>query len=162
MECVRRRWLTLAVALLVGACAQPPLRTALPGQRTSWVGRLALQIDSDPPQSMSAGFELRGNAQSGELSLFTPLGSTLARLVWAPGDARLLWNGRERNFDSMDALTREATGTELPIAGLFQWLADIPAQIPGWSADLQNLPDGKLAAHRQSPAPEVKLRLVFE
>lgn len=163
MERLTRRALPLAAALLLGACAQPPLRPVAPGQqRSHWTGRLALRIDSDPPQSMSAGFDLQGNADRGELSLSTPLGSTLARLLWAPGDARLLWNGQQRRFESMDALTREATGTELPIAGLFQWLAGEPAQVPGWLADLQEIADGKLVAHRRTPAPPVELRLVFE
>jgi outer membrane lipoprotein LolB len=160
----RRHCLLLAPALLLlSACAQKPLQPPLAGgPRKQWNGRLSLRVDTDPVQSMAAGFDLRGTAAAGELSLYTPLGSTLARLLWSAGTAELQWNGQRRNFDSMDALTTEATGTALPIAGLFQWLNGAPAQVPGWSADLAAVPDGKLLARRTSPAPTVELRLIFE
>jgi outer membrane lipoprotein LolB len=159
----RRRWLVLALALGVTACAQPPRLPAAPdGVRTQWIGRLALRIDSDPVQSFHAAFDLRGDASAGELSLFSPLGSTLARMVWAPGQAQLRWNGQQRAFDSIAALTRAATGTELPIASLFEWLAGRDSRADGWSADLGALADGKLLAERRDPAPAVQLRLVIE
>lgn len=159
----RRRWLVLAPLLAIAACAQPPRRpTASDGVRNQWSGRLALRIASDPAQSFHAAFDLRGNARSGELSLFSPLGSTLARLVWAPGQAQLRWNGEQRDFDSIGALTREATGTELPIFSLFEWLAGRDSRAEGWSADLGALSDGKLMAVRDQPAPAVQLRLVIE
>jgi outer membrane lipoprotein LolB len=163
MVLARRRVLSLGSALLLAACAQPPLRAPPPaGLRTSWTGRLSLRVNSDPVQSMTAGFDLRGNASIGELALYTPLGSTLARLVWIPGDAQLQWSGKIRHFDSLDELTLEATGTALPIAGLFRWLAGDPAEVPGWSAELQKLDEGRLVARRTSPEPMVELRLAFE
>ncbi len=161
-EILSRWWLLVIVAML-GACAQPPrfAQLATP-DRTAWNGRLALRIASDPPQSFFAGFELRGNARSGELSLLTPLGSTLGRLEWSPGDALLRWNGELRRFSSIDALTREATGTELPIGSLFHWLAGEQTSGDGWDADLSGLADGKIAARRSAPIPAVEMRLVFE
>lgn len=130
--------------------------------RDQWSGRLALRVDSEPVQSFFAGFELRGNARSGELSLYTPLGSTLARMQWAPGLAQLTWNGQQRNFDSIGALTREATGTELPIASLFAWLSGQDSHAEGWSADLGQLGDGKLVAQRTEPQPSVTMRLILD
>lgn len=130
--------------------------------RDQWSGRLALRVDSEPVQSFFAGFELRGNARSGELSLYTPLGSTLARMQWAPGLAQLTWNGQQRNFDSIGALTREATGTELPIASLFAWLSGQDSHAEGWSADLGQLRDGKLVAQRTEPQPSVTMRLILD
>ncbi len=123
---------------------------------------MALRIDSEPRQSFFAAFDLRGTAQTGELSLFSPLGSTLAKMVWAPGKAEMSWNGQSRRFESIDALTREATGTELPIASLFRWLSGLPDDAGGWSADLSQLPDGKLVARRNSPAPAVEMRLILD
>lgn len=159
----RRRWLTLGLALIVTACAQAPRAPTIAGEiRTQWSGRMALKVESVPVQSFFAAFDLRGNARTGELSLFSPLGSTLARMAWAPGDARLIWNGQQRQFDSIEALTREATGTELPIANLFQWLAGEQTQAQGWSADLRNLADGKLVAQRTMPAPAVEMRLILD
>lgn len=160
---VRRRWLTAGLALLVSACAQVPRVPSSPEvPRNQWGGRLALRIDSDPVQSFHAGFDLRGNAQVGELSLFSPLGSTLARMAWAPGQAQLDWNRQQRQFDSIGALTREATGTELPIASLFEWLAGRESQVEGWTADLNALAQGKLLANRSQPLPAVQMRLVLD
>ncbi len=130
--------------------------------RDQWSGRLALRIATEPVQSFFAGFDLRGNAQSGELSLHSPLGSTIARMLWAPGLAQLTWNGQQRNFGSIGALTREATGTELPITSLFAWLAGHDSQADGWSADLGQLGDGKLVAERTHPSPAVTMRLVLD
>lgn len=159
----RRHWLVLGLVLGITACAQSPrVPVVLDGTRTQWNGRLALRIDSDPVQSFHAAFDLRGNARSGELSLFSPLGSTLARMRWAPGQAQLDWNGQQRNFDSIGALTREATGTELPIASLFEWLNGRDSQADGWTADLRALADGKLVADRSQPTPTVQMRLVLD
>lgn len=157
------RWLILGLALIMAACAQAPRVPSLPDTaRSQWSGRLALRIDADPVQSFHAGFDLRGNARSGELSLFSPLGSTLARMTWAPGQAHMQWNGQQRAFDSIDALTREATGTELPIASLFEWLSGRASNTDGWSADLHALADGKLVASRTRPQPAVQMRLVLD
>lgn len=162
-RCTGRRSILLVVVAMLSACAQPPRAMPTPAQeRTAWSGRLALRIDSDPPQSFFAGFDLRGDARNGELSLQTPLGSTLGRLEWSPGNALLRWNGELRQFESIEALTREATGTELPIRSLFRWLAGEPTAGDGWSADLHALSDGKIVARRTTPAPAVEMRLVFE
>jgi outer membrane lipoprotein LolB len=42
-------------------------------------GRLSVRVESDPPRSVAAAFELRGSPQAGELDLSTPLGSLMAR-----------------------------------------------------------------------------------
>ena len=160
----RALWAPFAIVmLLLAGCASPPRAINPPGQPvTQWSGRLALRVDSDQVQSFSAGFQLRGNAQAGELSLYSPLGATIAQLAWAPGDARLRWDGKERMFDSMDALTRQATGTELPVASIFQWLAGENASAAGWQADLRELSNGRLVARRSAPLPTVEMRLVLE
>jgi outer membrane lipoprotein LolB len=152
----------LLMALLAG-CAQPPL--ASPPQETNatvWRGRLALRVDSEPPQSFFAAFELRGQASAGELQLFSPLGSTLARLQWSPHSASLHNNGETRQFESLDALATQATGAAIPIAALFAWLAGQPVPSEGWQADLTQLAEGRLLARRSMPAPASELRLILE
>jgi outer membrane lipoprotein LolB len=74
----------------------------------------------------------------------------------------LRWDGKERSFDSMDALTLQAIGTELPVASLFRWLAGDNVSTLGWQADLRELPKGRLAARRNDPLPSVEMRLVLE
>jgi outer membrane lipoprotein LolB len=153
----------LFTLLLLAGCAQPPLASA--PQETDapvWRGRLALRVDSEPPQSFFAAFELRGQAHAGELQLFSPLGSTLARLQWSPGSARLHNNGETRQFDSLDALATQATGAAIPLAALFAWLAGQPVRSEGWEADLTQLNEGRLLARRSTPAPTSELRLILE
>ncbi len=166
-ENAKRRLLALGLVLLVMGCAQAP-RTPVQGAVTaaassSWTGRLALQLESDPPQYSSAAFELKGNAASGELSLFTPLGGTLAVMAWAPGSATLRTSGTEtRNFESLDALVTQATGTAVPVTALFDWLAGTNTPVPGWQADLSQLSAGRLSARRSAPLPPVQLRVVLD
>jgi len=164
-----RRWLlqgalVLGTMLLAAGCAQAPLipeKDRAPG--AYWSGRLALQVQSEPPQFSSAAFELKGSAQAGELSLFTPLGGTLAVLAWAPGTATLRNSSNEsRGYESLDALVLAATGTAIPVPALFDWLAGTNTPVPGWQADLSQLADGKLGAKRDNPLPPVLLRVVLD
>lgn len=161
---LRRHRFTLLLALVwLGGCALPP-PVPQPAQAGTavWRGRLALRVDSEPPQSFFAAFELRGRPGSGELQLFSPLGSTLARLQWSPLSATLHNNGETRHFDSLEALATQATGAPIPIAALFDWLdgRDVPAD--GWTADLSRLAEGRLLARRSQPAPLSELRLILE
>jgi len=161
----RRRALCamLTLSALLGACAQIDqnrLRSDL-AQRV-WRGRLALRVESNPVQSFSAGLELRGDAQVGELLLFSPLGTTLLAVSWRPGQATLRRDGGAREFDSMSTLTQEALGADLPMNALFAWLAGDNARIAGWQADLSGLGSGRLAARRSEPAPAAELRLILE
>jgi outer membrane lipoprotein LolB len=121
-----------------------------------------LQVDGSTTQSFSASFELKGSAEAGELTLFNPLGGTLARLVWQPGSAALHANGEVRLFGSLDALVAQATGAPLPLAALFDWLHGSNTPVPGWQANLARLDDGRLTAVRNQPEPTATLRLVLD
>ena len=148
--------------LLLAGCASPGGRSRDEASGQAWSGRLALRIDSEPAQTFSALFELRGNPVSGELILTSPIGNTLAQLHWAPGEA-LLRNGSEtRRFDSVDALIEAATGAVIPVGALFDWLAGRDAGVPGWRPDLSQIGTGRLQATRESPRPRADLRIVFE
>lgn len=152
--------LTFSFALLLAGCAHAP-RAGAPGS-SFWSGRLALQIADRPDQSFSANFELQGNAESGELSLFSPLGSTVAVLTWAPGNALLRADGKTQRFESLDDLASQATGTVIPVAALFDWLAGVNTSVQGWHADLSQLGLGRLHAQRTQPAPAADLRIALE
>ncbi len=121
-----------------------------------------MRIESDPAQTFSALFDLRGNAQRGELILTTPLGTTLAALRWAPGEAVLKDGRQTRNFESVDALVAAATGTVIPVDALFGWLAGRNDPVPGWRADLSRVGDGRIHATREAPLPSADLRIAFE
>lgn len=144
------------LVLVLTACATPP---ASAPQDNFWSGRLALRIASEPPQSLSAAFELRGNAQQGELSLLSPLGQTVALARWSPAGAALLQGDHTRPYAGMDELTEQLTGAALPMPALFDWLRGRTADVPGWSADLSEHADGLIQARRLSPAPAAELRI---
>ncbi|MEO6626118.1 MAG: outer membrane lipoprotein LolB [Burkholderiaceae bacterium] len=149
--------------LALSGCAtrKPPVATPAV-EAAVRTGRLAVRVDTQPTQAFSAGFELRGNAETGLLLLFSPFGGTLARLSWSPGEARLLSDGKEQTFASFEALSQHVTGASLPLGGLFQWLARDPAPVEGWQAELGELAEGRLHARRITPAPTVDLRVVLD
>lgn len=155
----RRLLLLLAASLLLSACATPSPNTA---GDSSWSGRLALQVDSTPPQSFSAGFDLHGSPQAGELQLTSPLGITLASVHWVPGSAELRQGEQITRRNNLDELTTHLGGTALPVAALFAWLRGQPLDASGWQADLSRLPEGRLTARRTQPLPSAELRIVFQ
>lgn len=149
----------LVAALLLSACAAP--RPPGAAGETAWSGRLALRVDGMPPQSFSAGFDLRGSPEAGELQLSSPLGTTLASVRWSPQGAELRQGGQLERRASLDELTTEMSGTALPVAALFGWLRGDSAVADGWTVDLSQQPEGRVTARRTIPLPNVELRLLF-
>lgn len=159
---MKRRLFALACALgLLAGCAAP-VKTALPPGVQAWAGRMALSVEGKRDQSFSAGFELKGAPQAGELTLFNPLGGTVGVLAWAPGSATLRSGNEVRQFASLDELSTEVTGAAIPVAALFDWLAGKPTEVRGWQVDLSDLPQGRLRAQRSSPTPPADLRVALE
>jgi outer membrane lipoprotein LolB len=152
------------LALLLAACAQVPRTPSAdvpPGDVRS--GRLALSVADQPTQSFSAGFELRGQPQAGQLTLLNPLGGTVAVLRWQPGTAVLETPGKPpQQFPSIDAMVEQAAGAAMPVAALFDWLAGVNTPVPGWEADLSQLGEGRLRAQRREPPPQADLRVVLD
>ena len=157
-----------ACATLLG-CATPapqpaPIAVSGPEQVHRWNGRLGLQVEDAPSQSFYASFELTGDANAGSLALLTPIGSTVALLQWSPGTASLQQGAQAppQRFASLDELAARATGTPIPVAALFDWLAGTSSPVPGWTADLSAQPDGRIVATRQQPLPVATLRVVLD
>jgi outer membrane lipoprotein LolB len=138
-------------------------------------GRLAVRVEAfagAPARSLSTQFELRGDAQAGELQLTTPLGSTAAQARWRPGAAELIAADGTRTFADLDALASELLGEALPLAALIEWLRGRPwACVPsvaggsgfeqlGWRIDLSRFTEGwVLAGRERAPALSVRARL---
>ncbi|SCX74636.1 lipoprotein insertase outer membrane protein LolB [Variovorax sp. EL159] len=160
----RRAALSLggAALLWMTGCAQLSGGSSAPRTSDSWSGRMSLRIESEPVQTFAALFELRGSPETGDLTLTTPIGSTLAQLHWAPGEALLKDGSNTRRFDSVDALIEAATGAVIPVGALFGWLEGRNEPVPGWKPDLAQLGNGRLQAVRESPSPRADLRIVFE
>jgi outer membrane lipoprotein LolB len=157
----RRRWVLAASLALVAGCATPP-RPEPAQQAAAWSGRLALQVKDNASESFSAMFDLRGSADAGELTLSNPIGGTIAVLSWTPGSATLRNEGQTHQFHSVDALVRKATGSDIPVAALFDWLRGVATPVPGWKPDLSQLPAGRISAMRLQPAPEATLRVAID
>ena len=120
-------------------------------------------MKSEPEQSFSAGFELKGRSERGELTLISPLGNVLGVLRWSPGEAELdSGNQKIQRFDSVDALMAQATGAAVPLSALFAWLQGDDANVSGWSADLSRQGEGRISARRTQPAPQADLRVVLD
>jgi len=97
--------------------------------------------------------------------LNSPLGNTVAKLMWTPQTALLASNNTTTTYPSTEALISTVTGTALPLTALFDWLAGINTPIEGWEVDLSNMqkPDNRrLIAKRISPLPAVDLRIALE
>ena len=157
------RLVLLFTIILIAGCAHPTRASSQSDQSNSfWQGRLALTVRSDPVQSFSADFELSGTSQAGELTFFSPLGTTVARLQWGVDGAVLQASGQTQQFDSLDALTLHTTGAVLPVASLFAWLRAESPDTPGWQVDLQGLSDGRLNARRFAPEPAAELKILLE
>jgi outer membrane lipoprotein LolB len=165
-----RRALLAALAFGLAGCA-----TQREGTRPNpWTtGRLSLRVDATaqrPSQGLSAGFELRGNGDAGELRLLSPLGTRMVTAVWGSGRATLQTSEGERAFASLDELALEALGEPLPLAALPDWLAGRPwpkqpfralqdgFEQLGWQVSTAERLEGRVAARRESP-PAVQLRV---
>jgi outer membrane lipoprotein LolB len=156
---MKRRTAVALLGLLLGACTSLP-----PRERPArfWSGRIGLLVQSDPPQHLQASFELQGTPISGELTLLSPIGSTLARLSWNPQQA-MLERGAERwSGANVSQLAQQLAQTPLPVEALFDWIAGRPVPHAGWEADLGALDQGRIVARRQQPAPPALLRIVLD
>ena len=154
----------LIAIILIAGCASPQRATGQNDpQNQVWAGRISLQVASEPVQSFSASFELKGRADNGELTLISPLGSILSVLRWAPGQALLdSGNQKVQRFDSVDQLMERTTGAAVPLSALFAWLKGDNATASGWSADLSRQSEGRITARRLLPTPEADLRVVLD
>ena len=161
----RRLMLSVGAAALVttlAGCASVGGAAATDAAASHWSGRMSLRVDSAPPQSYSAFFDLRGNAKSGQLQLTSPIGNTLGLARWAPGQATLQSGSDILQFDSPEAMIEAATGAAIPLDALFGWLDGRQQAVAGWQADLSQISSGRLQAVRESPKPAADLRIVFE
>ncbi len=158
-----RRLVLLVLFGVLAACATAPKPSA-PVDAVSgpWVGRLALTVQDQPGQSFSAGFELKGTAVNGDLTLYSPIGGTLAALSWQPGKAMLRTGSKSTDFESVDALLAQVTGTPIPVGALFDWLRGVATPVPGWQPDVSQVGAGRLSAKRTEPPPQADLRVVLE
>ncbi len=121
-----RRFLVLAFALMLAACATPP---AIQGQSSETAfqrsGRFAVSVDEvgGQSQAVQGGFAWYDAGHRLLLDLANPLGSTLARVEVLPGRAVLTRSdGTTQIAAHPDALVEQVVGVAVPVSDLRQWL----------------------------------------
>ncbi len=152
----------ITIFLIAGCASKQRASDSKDTEKPGFTGRISLQVESTPPQSFSGGFDLQGSTTQGELTLFTPLGSTAAVLRWSPGRAELQNGSSIQAYPSVQAMMERTTGAAVPIEALFAWLGGEAAQVPGWQADVSRHADGSISALRTNPAPPAQLRIVLD
>lgn len=136
---------------------------------------MAVQIEGDSARSFSAGFDLQGTAETGQLSLSSALGTSLAQAHWTPAGINLQTPDGHYRFNDLTALAKEALGEPIPLAALIDWLQARPwpaapsqpldAAQPtrgfsqlDWDVRLDRYQDGLVIATRRLPAPAISVR----
>jgi outer membrane lipoprotein LolB len=87
-------------------------------------GRLAANYQKDgQPQSINGNFTWAQRPGRIDVSLFSPLGQTVAEITVTPDAATLKQSGREPRVEKdIDTLTAKSLGWTLPVSGLRDWL----------------------------------------
>ncbi len=158
--------LLVAMIFIAGCATSISPDTQNSSERWLWHGRLAVKVAADPGRSparhFAGEFSLSGNATTGRLDLYTPLGITVASLSWTPSLALLRSQGDVHSFGSLDALVRQTLGTEVPVTALFGWLAGESTDVAGWSVDLSEQSSGRIVARQTGPHEAAEIRLIIE
>ena len=171
-------WCTSAAMCLLSACSlpsqlakssSPPDTNApeiatgtKPVQAAYRAGRFSLVIDTEPQQSFLSSFDILGGWPDGVLTIYNPLGMQMAKVEWSPQAARLLQGSQIREFENLEKLIYQTTGTRLPAAALVDWLSGKPTPAEGWNVDVSEWHLRRLVLERVQPAPRTVLRIAFE
>ena len=133
-------------ALAVSGCASlsfapPPAATTTTAPARTYhetielTGRLSLRYEQNgAPEALDGKFNWSQTATGEHITLQTPFGQTLATIDVTPQGATLAQSGKPaRSEISVDALTANALGWPLPIAGLRTWLQGFATDAGGAS-----------------------------
>ena len=161
------RWLGYVMLVLLAACSHAPRHVAVdpanPLAIGHWEGRLTLRVAKKPPEQFSTSFEMTGRPEQGELSILSPLGTTLAMVRWNPQGASLQQGAEVQQFASMDELTLRLTGAALPLPQLMAWLDRTGPPVKGWEIKAEALPAGRrVLADRFEPLPTLQLSVLLD
>jgi outer membrane lipoprotein LolB len=113
----------------------------------SLVGRMAVQTDK---RGLSGSTRWKHTDEEDHILLYSPLGSQVADIRSTPRGATLVTSDKKTwQADSPNALFYTATGMDLPITGLTDWVLGRPA--PGSSHEIVAFDDhGRLIHLRQN------------
>lgn len=139
-------WVGLLGVLLAG-CASQPVATR-PAQLESAPftlnGRIAIKHQGE---RQSAGIRWIHQAQSDEIHLLTPLGSTAARIYQDAQRATLDQGDQHEQSDNLENLMSKLLGWHLPLKGLHHWVLGLPD--PASPAQIERNSFGQIATLQQ-------------
>jgi len=105
--------------------AAPSGQTVAPYRdQVELTGRLNVVYQKDDkPESATVNFNWQQTAQRTDVTLYSPVGSTLATIAVTPQQAVLTQSGKApRSAPDVDALSAQLLGWSLPVSGLRDWL----------------------------------------
>src|ERR1700739_898605 len=105
--------------------AAPSAGTVAPyREQVELTGRLNVVYQkNDKPESATVNFNWQQTAQRTDVTLYTPLGSTLATIAVTPQEAGLTQSDKApRRAPDIDTLSAQLLGWSLPVSGLRDWL----------------------------------------
>ena len=172
----RRLLAACATLVLLAGCAAG---LTLPARDVQFelAGRIAMKYRNE---AGSGNLAWRHAADSDELLLTSPIGQGIARIVRAGGEVTLTTqDGQELRATDAEALTEQALGFRIPLAGLADWVRGRAGKAPppenvrkdaegrllelsqaGWTIEYQAY-DGGLPARMRLAYPGIELRLAI-
>jgi outer membrane lipoprotein LolB len=128
------RALALACVLLAAACTSVPFESGVPAAPSTpfdFSGRVRVSFDG---RAFSSALRWQHAPGRDEIWLLSPVGQALAHIVGG-GDGAVLTGADQRQYRaaSVESLTRQALGWELPVTNLKYWVRGDVA--PGSAAD---------------------------
>ncbi|NBX61414.1 MAG: hypothetical protein EBT67_03110 [Betaproteobacteria bacterium] len=155
----------LSLALLLSGCSLffNKAKVSPIAKQGHWEGRLQLRILQEKPEQFSFNFDLQGTADTGELTIYSPLGSTVAVATWSPNGAELTEGNKQTHFESMEDLTMRLTGAALPLPTLMAWLNSDGPALDGWQIKSETVrASRRIYAQRFQPTPPLQLTLLLD
>lgn len=121
------RRLFLLVCMGLAACTtlpEGPLSDRNYQSTISMAGRLSVRYQQGgQPQSLQGKFRWQQQGEQTNITLYSPLGQTIATIEITPGLAVLAQSdGERRQAPNVTTLTQEVLGWPMPVDGLRYWL----------------------------------------
>ena len=108
-------------------------------------GKISVRYENEnKPQQLPGSFEWEQRGQHLQITLFSPLGQTLAKITQDENRAILEQDGQAPRYaQNLDQLLQDSLGWALPVSGLRDWLQGFVRQADGKQQALSRI-DQKL------------------
>lgn len=96
-------------------------------------GRLSVRYQQNgKPQSLQGKFRWQQQGEQTDITLYSPLGQTIATIAITPGLAVMAQSdGEKKQAPNVTALTQEVLGWPMPVDGLRYWLQGFVQNVEG-------------------------------